>query len=209
MAAGAQGTLEGALSDRSVRHGPRPESGGSAPRYGGCAWRRCARRASACSVSVICSKSLVRRTSSADDVKVASSSIVPGFSSRRLCVSTLIEHRFRQAAKARLLGAIVGRTRDLVKQQLHELFEHLRLLPEDMEGLVEQFLLVAPLHEDGMQRPIEIFARPQGARHGGIERIDHMARTDRQAGLAQHARKMHDVGRKLAARRGIVLVGGA
>ena len=105
----------------------------------------------------------------------------------------LVEHRFGQTAEARLLRFLVGRTRDLLEHQLHQLLEHLRLLPEDMECLVENLLVLASLDEDSMQCPIEVHARPQRPRLRRVQRIDHMAGTDRQPRFAQHARKMHDV----------------
>src|SRR5687767_10810455 len=110
----------------------------------------------------------------------------------------LVEHRFRQAAEARLLRLVVSWPRDLLEHQLHELLEHLRLLPEDMEGLVEDLLVLATLHEYGVQCPIEVLARFQRPCLRRIERIDHMTGPDGEARLAQHASEMHDVESKPA-----------
>ena len=111
-----------------------------------------------CSASVICSKSLARRMSSADAVKVASSSSTSGFSSRRLCASFWSNMASASRRKPGSLGLSPAGTGDLLEHELHELFQHLRLLPEDMERLVENLLVLAPLHENGMQRPVEFVA---------------------------------------------------
>jgi len=109
-----------------------------------------------------------------------------------------VEHGFRQAAEAGFLRLLVRRPRDLLEHQLHQLLQHLGLLPEDVESLVEDFGLFAPFHEDGMQRPVEILTRTQRPGLRRIERVDHMAGADGKARLAQDPREMHDVEGELA-----------
>ncbi len=70
-----------------------------------------ARLACACSAAVICSKSLRRSTSSPENVRLASSSISPGGTSRRLIGVAVIEQRLRQAAIAGLPGFLPRRSR--------------------------------------------------------------------------------------------------
>src|SRR5438552_15813881 len=95
----------------------------------------------------------------------------------------LVEHRFGEAPEAGLLGLLISGPRDLLEHQLHQLFQHLRFLPEDMESLIEDLLVLAPLYEDGMQRPVEILARSERAGLRRIERVDHLAGPDRPARL--------------------------
>jgi hypothetical protein len=58
---------------------------------------------------------------------------------------------------------------------------------------VKKRALLALLHEDRMQRPIEILARRESGRVHGADRVDHRSRADRQASLPQRPREMHDV----------------
>jgi hypothetical protein len=117
---------------------------------------------------------LARSISLADAVKVASTSISSFFCGVAAWCLVLVEHRFGQAAEARLLAVLVRLAGDLRVHQLHQLLQHLRLLPEHMKGLVEHLPLVAALHEHRMQRPVEVLARcKQATRHRGIQRIEH------------------------------------
>ena len=116
-------------------------------------------RAWACSATVICSKSFRRSTSLAEAVKLASISRSSFFWRCWLLPSCLSNMRFGQAPEPGLLGLLAGIAGHLMEEQLHQLLQHLGLLPEDVEGLVEDLALVAPLHEDGVQRPVEVIAR--------------------------------------------------
>ncbi len=68
-----------------------------------------------------------------------------------------------------------------------------------MERLIEQLALVAPVHEDGMERPVEVAAVADADGLDRFQRLQHLARPDRHAGDAQAAGEMHDVGRQPAA----------
>ena len=120
----------------------------------------------------------------------------------------LVEHRFCQAAEARLLRLFFGGPGDLMEQQLHQLLQHLGLLPKDVKGLVENLPVLATFDEHRMKRPVEVLARAERPATRGIEGIEYVAWPDREPRLAQHAREVHDVDGKLAGRAGIVRVGG-
>ena len=120
--------------------------------------RRMARiSAWACAISSadMSSKSLCCSTSLAEKVSVASSSIVSSASSgARLRRQPLRRERLGETP-CHLLGRR-GVGLDLRQQQLHRLLEQIGLAPEDVERLVEQLALVAPVHEHGVQGPVEV-----------------------------------------------------
>ena len=68
-----------------------------------------------------------------------------------------------------------------------------------MKSLIEDFMLVAPVDEDRMQRPVKIAAAGYADDENGLHRIENFPRTHRQAGGAQDAAEMHDVGYKFTA----------
>ena len=68
-----------------------------------------------------------------------------------------------------------------------------------MKGLVENFVLISPIDEDRMERPVKIAAAGNTDGKNGLYRIQDFARAHRQAGGAQDASKMHDVGNEFAA----------
>ena len=77
------------------------------------------------------------------------------------------------------------------------------LAPEQPKGLVEEVVLIAPLDEHGVERPVEI-AAPDGVdRLDGAHRLDGLAGPRRQAGAAQAPHEVHDVVGERAARLGL------
>ena len=76
---------------------------------------------------------------------------------------------------------------------MHHPLEQLRVAPEDVEALVEQLALVAPVHEHRVQRPVEILAAPEAHRLDRPQRLQHPPRPDRQPGRAQGAGEVHHV----------------
>ena len=70
----------------------------------------------------------------------------------------------------------------------------LRIAPEHVKGLVEQFALVLPVDEDRVQGPVEILPAREADRFDGANGVEHFARPDGQARDAQGAREMHEVG---------------
>ena len=66
-------------------------------------------------------------------------------------------------------------------------------------------MLIAPLDEDGMERPVEVAAAGGIDRLDGAHRLDGLARPRRQAGAAQAAHEVHDVVGERAARFGFGL----
>ena len=102
------------------------------------------------------------------------------------------EQRFVHAGSGgrRLRHGSAGGNR---RHQRHELFEIAAPLEEDAEGLVEHERMLVALHEDRVQRPIEVLAGGQAGGLNRLERIEHRARPDRQAGAAQRAGEIDDV----------------
>ena len=76
---------------------------------------------------------------------------------------------------------------------MHHPLEQLRIAPEDVEALVEQLALVAPVHEHRMQGPVEILAAREPHRLDRPQRLDHPPRADRQPRRAQGAGEVHHV----------------
>ena len=68
-----------------------------------------------------------------------------------------------------------------------------RCAPEQLERRVEERAMLALLHEDGMERPVEIVARADAGRLHRADRIDHRGRADGQPGFAQRAGEIDDV----------------
>ncbi len=68
-----------------------------------------------------------------------------------------------------------------------------------MEGLIEELLLVAPVDEDGVERPVEVVAALDADGLDRLDRGEDLARADGKAGAAQRAREMHQIGDELAA----------
>ena len=149
--------------------------------------------ASAISSADMSSKSLCCSTSLAEKVSVASSSIcLLGLLGRLACAGQLLRRERLGETPRDLLGC--GRFGlDLRQQQLHRLLEQIGLAPEDVERLVEQLALVAPVHEHGVQGPVEVAAPPDADRLDRADGIQHLARADRHAGGAQRTREVHDV----------------
>ena len=74
------------------------------------------------------------------------------------------------------------------------------LAPEQVKRLVEDVVLIAPLDEDGVERPVEVAAAGGIDRLDGAHRRDGLARPRRQAGAAQAPHEVHDVVGERAAR---------
>ena len=64
-------------------------------------------------------------------------------------------------------------------------------------------MLIAPLDEDGVERPVEIAAARGIDRLDGAHRLDRLAGPRRQARAAQAAHEVHDVVGERAARLGL------
>ncbi len=113
----------------------------------------------------------------------ASSSISSSLRLLAVAVARLLQ-RLGEAA-AHLLALLLIGQRDLGQHHAEHALEQLGIAPEDVERLIEQLALVAAIDEDGVQRPVEIAAalEPDGAH--GLDRGEHLARTDRQARGAQ------------------------
>ena len=96
---------------------------------------------------------------------------------------------------ARRRGGALARFRraDRLEEARQHLLEELAAPPEQPERLVEDRLLVVPLHEDGVERPVEILARVDAGDLDRADRVDHRRRTDRQPGAPEHAGEMDDV----------------
>src|SRR5262249_50426962 len=90
---------------------------------------------------------------------------------------------------------------DLGQQHLHHLFQQTRVAPIDVEGLVEDLSLIAPIHKNRMQRPVEVVALLEPRRLDRLDGTQHLAWPDTQAGGAQGSREVGDVGRERVAAR--------
>ncbi len=53
--------------------------------------------------------------------------------------------------------------------------------------------MLVPLHEHRVQRPVEILAVADAGDAHGFQRVEHRARSDRNAGGAQRAREVEDI----------------
>jgi len=92
-----------------------------------------------------------------------------------------------------LFCVAVGATVGLGHHQGHGAFEHFRVAPENVEGLVENFELLAFSEEQAGECPVEIVASGDARGFEGAQGVDHAVRPDRDARRAQHAREVHDV----------------
>ena len=109
-------------------------------------------------------------------------------------------HRVGEPRRQRRFGLVARHAAvDTRQQQLQHAFEHARIAPEQLEGLIEQRLLLVALDQDRLQRRAKIFAILDADGVDRVERRDHLRRPDRQPGGAQHAREMHDVFREARA----------
>ena len=146
--------------------------------------------ARAISAAVICAKSFFCSTSRSDTVRRASSSISRSFALE--LVLDAGEQRFLHALRAGF-GGFGGAARRLRQHHRHQLVEIAALAEEDAERLIEQHRMLVPLHEHRVQRPVEILARADAGGLHRLERIEHRAGPDRNAGGAQRAREIDDV----------------
>ena len=103
----------------------------------------------------------------------------------------------RPAARRRRLrlGQLVGPHDRPLDRALHPDFT-----PEEPERLVEEVVLIAPLDEHRVERPVEIAAADGVDRLDGAHRLDGLAGPRRQAGATQAAHEVHDVIGERAAR---------
>ena len=83
-------------------------------------------------------------------------------------------------AAADLLALVLGRHADLRQQHLHHLLEQPRIAPIDVERLVEDLALVAPVHEHRMECPVEVVALVQACRFDRLDGAQYLARPDPQ-----------------------------
>jgi hypothetical protein len=105
----------------------------------------------------------------------------------------LVEQCLRQSPLRSLPLIVVCRPADLLEQQLHQLLDHFRLSPEDVERLLEQLLMLMPLYENRMEPPVKVILGAQAPSLRCIERIKHLTWSNRQAGTPQNTGEMHDV----------------
>ncbi len=131
------------------------------------------------------SKSLCCRISLAEKVSVASSSTVGSSPSSGASPSPGSRRGPSASARRRAISCGAARRCRSGQQQLHRLLEQIGLAPEDVEGLVEQLALVAPVDEHRVQGPVEVGAAAEPDRLDRADRIEHLARADRHAGGAQ------------------------
>jgi len=93
-------------------------------------------------------------------------------------------------ARRRLL---VFARRRLRQHGCEELVEHAAPAKEDAKRLIEDERVLVALHQNRVQRPIEIFARPDTRGLDRGERIHDRSGPDRNAGRAQRAGEVDDV----------------
>jgi hypothetical protein len=60
-----------------------------------------------------------------------------------------------------------------------------RVAPEQLEGLIEQLKMLAPMHHHGAERGMDLPAIPNINRVQGSERTERFTWPERQAGTAQ------------------------
>jgi hypothetical protein len=113
---------------------------------------------------------------------------------RRLGLALRLEQRLGQASVLRrrrrrstLLLA------DLRQQHAHHLPEQVRVLPEDVERLVEQCAMLGAIDQAAMQGGVEVTARGQPGDLQRIERQQHAVGADGHTRRAQDASEVHDV----------------
>ena len=157
--------------------------------------RPISRRASASSSALICSKSFACSSSRADQVRYASSSTSGGSSS---CSPSPVPGCLGSMRLGDAPAHLLLRLRRLLalqrrQEQMHHPLEQLRVAPEDVEALVEQLALVAPVHEHRVQRPVEILPALEAYGLDRTQRLQHPPRPDRQPRRAQGAGEVHHV----------------
>ena len=198
-AAGAQRAAEGAarIDAPAVRGRRRKRRVGTL--VVGQAQRRDQRASrSAISSADIWAKSFAFSTSRSDMVSRAENSVILARLPRlRACGAHRLGDAQRAGLRLRPRACAAGATGDICAISFSI---SAAAAPEDAEGLVEQTRVLVPLHEDRVQRPVEILARADARRLDGLDRIEHRARADRQAGGPQRAGEIGDVLGEAAAR---------
>ncbi len=106
------------------------------------------------------------------------------------CLSASARRRFISSACCWASGS----TKEGQHQRGHA-FEQFRIAPKNVEGLIEDFTLIAAIHKHRVQGPIEILAIVDSDGFDSLDAFDHLAGANRQSGRSQNAREMHDVGR--------------
>ena len=103
-------------------------------------------------------------------------------------------HRFGETRWQRRLG-LRGRNAAVYfrQQQLQHALEQLRVAPEKVERLIEQYLLLVTLDQHRLERGAKVFPVVDTDRLDRFQRRDHFGRADRQPCLAQYPREMKDV----------------
>ena len=101
------------------------------------------------------------------------------------------EQRVMHAGGAGLRRA--RRIRRLRQHHRHELIDIAAAAEKDAERLIEDDRVLVALHEHRMQRPVEILARAEAGGLHRLERIEHRAGADRNAGGAQRAGEVDDI----------------
>ena len=109
-----------------------------------------------------------------------------------------VQQRLCRAFGAGLRRAFFLCAPDRGQQQRHHVFQIARVAPEQAEHLGKHLPLFGARDETGMQRPVEIGALGKARGLDGADRLDHLAGADGQAGFAQGAGEMGDVGGQLA-----------
>src|SRR5262249_38574390 len=140
--------------------------------------RLIAMRAAAISSAVICAKSFFCSSSRSDTVKLKSSSTSRS-SGLSFCASE------NSASCTRVAAGGGGRRRR--QHHRHQVVEKTALAEEDAERLLEDDRVLVPLHEHGVQRPVEVVLGADARRLHRRERVEHRARADREPSHAQRA----------------------
>ncbi len=91
---------------------------------------------------------------------------------------------------------------DLREEHRHDALEELRIAPENVERLIVDLELLAPVEKNARERPVEIVAPLDSGDLQRPYRVEHPVRPDRQPGGAQHPREMHHVLREMSRLRG-------
>jgi len=98
---------------------------------------------------------------------------------------------FGDAARVRFFPGLPAV--DLRQEHRHHALEQLRVAPEDVERLVVDLELLAPVEKNGSEGPVEVVAPLDPRDLERAHRVEHPVRADRQSRRAQHAREVHDV----------------
>src|SRR5262249_54958760 len=105
----------------------------------------------------------------------------------------VLEHRLADPALAGPFRPVDSFAAGALEEQLHQLLDHFRPSPENVESLVENDRMLVTAHQYRMERPVEIGAVGERALLRRIDGVEHLARPDRQAALPQETRKVHDI----------------